>query len=50
MTIVFVSYKKRLQKSELIDVIINDSACVAEGEKTSDQEEETIEELDIDLI
>lgn len=37
-------------KSELIDVIINDSACVAEGEKTSDQEEETIEELDIDLI
>lgn len=37
-------------KSELIDVIVNDSACIAEGEKTSDQEEETIEELDIDLI
>ena len=37
-------------KSELINVIINDSACVSEGEKASDQEEETIEELDIDLL
>ena len=37
-------------KSELINVIINDSACVSEGEKAWDEEEERIEELDIDLL